>query len=78
MLDSGLLRVCSRGKKLRIWAEFCVERQHYGEIFIALEGLRFGEEFEVTFRRGLREKHAVQSGFCILSHYLFYDGGKLR
>jgi len=52
--------------------------QHYDEILIALEGLRFGEKFEVTFRRRLREKHAVQSGFWVPSHYLLYDRGKAR
>jgi hypothetical protein len=52
--------------------------QYYDEIFIALEGLRFGEKFEVNFWKGLREKHAVQSGFWVPSQYLLYDGGKPR
>jgi hypothetical protein len=38
VIGIGLLEICSRGKNLSIWAEFCVwgeGRQNYNEIVIA-------------------------------------------
>jgi len=65
-------------RRRELGPNFVFGGRRYDEILIALEGLRFGEKFEVNFRIGLRENHAVQSGFWVPSHYLLYDRGKAR
>lgn len=51
-MANGRLLVCSRRRKLGIRNELMFRGQQCDEILIALEGLRFGEDFEVDFRKG--------------------------
>lgn len=49
-MGNGLLGGCSRGKKSRIWAEFCIWKAALWRKTIALGGgLRFCGNFEVNF-----------------------------
>jgi hypothetical protein len=44
VLGTEMLRVCSTGTKLGVWAEFVFGGQHYETILMTLERLRFEEK----------------------------------
>jgi hypothetical protein len=63
---------CCKYAEEEKWAfglNFVLRGQYCDEILIALRGLRFGENFGINFRGGLREKRAVQRGIYQLSTY---------
>jgi hypothetical protein len=45
VLGTEMLRVCSRGTELGVWAEFVFGGQHYEAILMTLERLCFEEKF---------------------------------
>lgn len=76
MVGSGLLVICSRGRKLHIRPAFYVWRATlWRKCWSRREGYALAKTFKLTLG-GLHEKHAVQFGWIVSINGTFAVGAK--